>query len=253
VLAAIANRRRVLKRIAVSAEAADEVLTATAAAGSRRPAPERMERRQLESLLPGDAVHQGFAAFALPLPQVPLEDLIDGLAPLPAPVRLVVLDQATDPRNVGAVLRAAAAFAAAGVLVQDRHAPPPTGVLAKAASGALESVPLVRVVNIARSLDRLAEAGFVPLGFDGEAPRPLTAVTPDPRMALVFGSEGTGLRRLVRERCTTLARIPIAPRMESLNVATAVAIGLYAFSPIDPILAPLAVDSSAGPANDPSV
>lgn len=172
-------------------------------------------------------MHQGLAVAVAPLPALALDDVLAQHAP-PAEALVVVLDQASDPRNVGAVLRSAAAFAAAAVVVQDRHAPIESGVLAKAASGALETVPMVRVVNIARALRALAAADFLCLGLDSAAERPITARTLPKRIALVIGAEGAGLRRLTKECCERLACIPIAPAVESLNVSVAAAIALFA-------------------------
>ncbi|HWC63314.1 MAG TPA: RNA methyltransferase, partial [Rhizomicrobium sp.] len=142
---------------------------------------------------------------------------------------VLVLDQLSDPHNVGAILRTAAAFGVSAVVVQDRHAPPQSGVLAKAASGALELVPYVEVVNIARALDLLAEKGFWRIALAGDGAEPLTKVIPEGDVALVLGSEGEGIRRLVKERCEASAFIPIAREMESLNVSNAAAIALYEF------------------------
>ncbi|HEY4265675.1 MAG TPA: RNA methyltransferase, partial [Micropepsaceae bacterium] len=132
-----------------------------------------------------------------------------------------------DPHNVGAILRTAAAFGVSAVVVQDRHAPPQSGTLAKAASGALEIVPYVEVVNIARALDRLAEAGFWRVALAGDGDQPLAAATTGGDIALVVGSEGDGIRRLVREHCDTVAVIAIDKAMESLNVSNAAAVALY--------------------------
>jgi len=168
-------------------------------------------------------VHQGVALLAEPLPPALLEEAIAQRA---GPVLL--LDQVTDPRNVGAILRSAAAFGCAAVVLQDRHAPPETAALARAASGALEIVPVVREVNLSRAILALQKAGFWVLGLAGEAGRNLAEAAPrDRRVALVLGAEEGGLRRLQRETCDELVRLPIAPGMESLNVAAAAAVALY--------------------------
>ena len=141
---------------------------------------------------------------------------------------LVALDQVTDPQNVGAVFRSAAAFGAVGVLLQARHAPPETGALARAASGGLEHVPRVEATNLARTLDRLRDAGWWVLGLAEEAADHIGDWEPASRVVLVLGAEGTGLRRLTRERCDQLVRLPTAPAMPSLNVSNAAAVALYA-------------------------
>lgn len=230
VLAAVANPRRRCQRILLSGEAegalGGRIASAAAAAGGPRPALERVPRQAIERLLPPGAVHQGIAVLADPLPPPALADVLGGIDGRPAAV-IVVMDQATDPRNVGAVLRSAAAFAAAAVVVQERHAPGATAALAKAASGALELVPLVPVVNIARTLGVLKDAGFRCVGLDADTPGAIAEAALGGRVALVLGSEGKGLRRLVREGCDVLVRIPIAPGIESLNLSTAAAIALY--------------------------
>jgi 23S rRNA (guanosine2251-2'-O)-methyltransferase len=226
VLAAVRNPRRRLERLVATGESAAVLERAAIGAPVSRPRVEAVDRRHLAALLADDAVHQGFAALARPLPACDLQTL---LASTPGADRavVVVLDQVTDPRNVGAVLRSAEAFDAMGVVVQERHAPGETPALAKAASGALESVPLVRVTNIARALRLLREANFRCIGLAGDAPLPLSAAPLEGRSALVIGAEGSGLRRLVRETCDVLVRIPIAPSVDSLNLAAATAIALY--------------------------
>jgi 23S rRNA (guanosine2251-2'-O)-methyltransferase len=179
----------------------------------------------LGRLVPRDAPHQGIVADVERLPDIWLADILEG-APERRP--LLVLDQVTDPHNVGAILRSAAAFDAVGIVTQDRHAPPESGALAKAASGALETVPWVRVVNLSRALDEIAEAGFWRVGLTGEAEMTLGEALGPPRVALVLGAEGEGMRQNTELHCDALARLPISERVESLNVSNAAAIALYA-------------------------
>ncbi len=221
VAAALANPARRLKRLLLTAEA--ESSLAAQLPPPWRIAPERVERSRFQSLLPEDAVHQGAALLAEPLADPGLDR---ALAHGPGPV--LVLDQVTDPRNIGAILRSAAAFGAAALVMQDRHAPPETGALARAASGALELVPVVRVVNLSRALEELKKAGLWVVGLDGAAPVTLAqSGLTGRRVALVLGAEGEGMRRLTRETCDELVRLPIAPEMESLNVSAAAAVALY--------------------------
>jgi len=181
----------------------------------------------LGRLVPPDAPHQGLVAEVEPLDEIWLGDLLERRGDANRP--LVVLDQVTDPHNVGAILRSAAAFDALGMVTQDRHAPPESGVVARAASGALELVPWVRVVNLARALDEIAEAGFWRIGLTGSTETTLAAaIAGAPRVALVLGAEGEGMRPNTEAHCDVLARLPISPKVESLNVSNAAAIALYA-------------------------
>ena len=219
VSAALANPERTVSRIWVTREAA---------AGFDLPAGVPVsfaDVADLGRLVPRDAPHQGIVAEVEPLPDLWLSDLI-GDAPAGRP--LIVLDQVTDPHNVGAILRSAAAFDALGLVTQDRHAPPESGALAKSASGALETVPWVRVVNLARALDEMAEAGFWRIGLAGESDTTLAEALGPARIALVFGAEGEGMRQNTEAHCDAIARLPISDRIESLNVSNAAAIALYA-------------------------
>jgi 23S rRNA (guanosine2251-2'-O)-methyltransferase len=185
------------------------------------------EAPDLARLVPADAPHQGVVVEVEPLDDVWLDGLLHD-----APERgvLLVLDQVTDPHNVGAILRSAAAFEAIGIVTQDRHSPPESGALAKAASGALERVPWARVVNLARALEEIGEAGFWRIGLTGDAETQLKDALGSPRVALVLGAEGPGLRPNTREHCDALARLPISDAVESLNVSNAAAVALYAAS-----------------------
>jgi 23S rRNA (guanosine2251-2'-O)-methyltransferase len=179
----------------------------------------------LGRLVPGDAPHQGVVVEVEPLEEVWLDELF---ADAPDNAVLLVLDQVTDPHNVGAILRSAAAFGAIGIVTQDRHSPPESGALAKAASGALETMKWVRAVNLARALEDIAEAGFWRIGLTGDADLELRDALGPKRVALVLGAEGPGLRPNTREHCDALARLPITDAVDSLNVSNAAAVALYA-------------------------
>jgi 23S rRNA (guanosine2251-2'-O)-methyltransferase len=183
-------------------------------------APEIMRPDALAARLTPDAVHQGLIAEADPLPSPDIEDL-------PATGIVLVLDQITDPHNVGAILRTAAAFAVAAVVTTARHSPEATGVLAKSASGALELVPIVIVQNLARALAGLKTRGFLTVGLDSEASDDLAAIALQQPLALVLGAEGKGLRQLTGATCDRLARLDLPGAIKSLNVSNAAALALY--------------------------
>src|SRR5690242_324879 len=179
----------------------------------------------LGRLVPHDAPHQGVVIEVEPLEDMWLGDM---LSEAEERAVLLVLDQVTDPHNVGAIVRSAAAFGAVGIVTQDRHSPPESGALAKAASGALERVPWARVVNLARALEEIGEAGFWRIGLAGDAEMALREALGPPRIALVLGAEGAGMRPNTREHCDAVARLPITDAIESLNVSNAAAVALYA-------------------------
>lgn len=184
--------------------------------------PERVDRPRLDQLLGRDVVHQGVALLADPLAPPSLQSVLEKGGPL------VVLDQVSDPRNVGAIMRTAAAFGAAAVITQDRNAPEETGALAKAASGALETMPLLRAVNIARTLIALKAANIWCIGLDANGPAVLSGPAfAGRRVALVLGAEGDGMRRLTKETCDEIAGLTIKGVIESLNVSAAAAVALY--------------------------
>jgi 23S rRNA (guanosine2251-2'-O)-methyltransferase len=224
VLAAIDNPNRRIRRLVQSGPSGEKL----AQGGGDRPLPawETMDRQALDQLAGRDAVHQGIAALVEPLPDFEIEDVIAAAADRSG-ATLVVLDQVTDPHNVGAILRSAAAFGAIAVVLTERHAAPETGVLAKAASGALDVTPLVRVANLARAMEQLKEAGFWCVGLAGEAERTLAQANLTGKIALCLGAEGPGLRRLTRAHCDLLAKLPTSGPIGHLNVSNAAAVALY--------------------------
>lgn len=219
-LAVLANPARRIERIVATRNAAAR-LPKNASWGSE---PQILDPDAIDGMLPPGAVHQGLAVRAYPL--APLD--IDQACAPPDRRSVLILDGVTDPQNVGAAFRSAAAFGARAVVLQDRKSPPLTGVLAKAAAGAIELVPHVRVVNLARAIEHLRNIGYLTVALDGDADASLSDALADKRAAaLVLGAEGKGLRPGVAEACERRARIPIAPAMESLNVSAAAAIALY--------------------------
>ena len=216
VLAALANPDRQFLQFLATENAAERLPPGTLR-------PQIITGKELDQRLPPGAVHQGIAIKAEPLEPAALEDLIAEGA-----TRIAVLDQVSDPHNLGAIFRSAAAFGFTGLVLQTRNAPPITGVVAKSAAGAVETVTEVRAVNIARALEQLADAGFHTVGLAGESTRPLDlAVKGAAKIAIVLGAEGPGLRPAVANACAELARIPISGEMESLNVSNAAAIAFY--------------------------
>ena len=215
-LAALANPARRIERV-----------VATRNAATRLPAslePQILEPDAIDGMLPPGAVHQGLAVRAHPLEPLDLE----AACTPPDGRSVLILDGVTDPQNVGAAFRSAAAFGARAVILQDRKSPPLTGVLAKAAAGAVDVVPHVRVVNLGRTVETLRSYGYLTVALEGEAELSMVDALSDKRsIAIVVGAEGKGLRPGVAEACEKRARIAIAPAIESLNVSVAAAIALY--------------------------
>ena len=220
VLAALANpARKGMGRLLATPERAEEL----AAGGLNHSHQiEIMDGPALARMVPPGAVHQGLVFKVAPLEGVTLEEIAE-----PAEGVIVMLDQITDPQNVGAVFRSALAFGARGIVVQDRHSPALAGALAKAAAGATERLPCVRATNLSRALERLADLGWRAVGMDGSAEMTLDQALDERPTVIVMGSEGDGIRRLVAEHCEVLAKIPMPGGFESLNVSNAAAIALY--------------------------
>jgi 23S rRNA (guanosine2251-2'-O)-methyltransferase len=217
VSAALANPARHVRKLFATENGArrltEEGLTLPATTEIVRP-------EAIDAKLSPDAVHQGLLLEADPLPSPALEDLAaEGI--------VLVLDQITDPHNVGAILRSAAAFGVAAAITTARHSPEATGVLAKSASGALENVPVIAVPNLARALAELKERGFLVVGLDSEGETDLAAATLRLPLVLVLGAEGKGLRQLTRAACDIRARLDLPGAIKSLNVSNAAAVALY--------------------------
>jgi 23S rRNA (guanosine2251-2'-O)-methyltransferase len=220
-IAALKNPNRRINTILTTKHSSDFV---TELNNSGLPPHQITDRNQLDSILPLDSVHQGIAVQCDPLPLQNLEDVISNQSKNSA---LIILDQANDPRNIGSVLRSAAAFDATAVIVPDRGTPLISGSMAKAAAGAIEQVPFVRVKNLARSLRIIKNAGYWCVGLDSRATQTLAEAKLSGRIAIVMGAEGRGLRQLTAETCDYLAKIPISGQMESLNLSIATSIALY--------------------------
>lgn len=220
--AALANEERSIRRILASEAAAPRVKLPQ----RTLPALETLQAREMDHILGADAVHQGIAALVTPLPLVAVEDVMHLAAPR-GPI--IILDQVSDPHNVGAILRSAAAFGAVALIYPKDHSAPESAVMAKAACGGLDIVPRIAVTNLATAMRDLKDAGWWIIGLEGEAKQSLAQIKPSQKLVIVLGAEGKGMRRLTGELCDETARLPMDSRMESLNVSNAAAITLYHF------------------------
>ncbi|MCK6418576.1 MAG: 23S rRNA (guanosine(2251)-2'-O)-methyltransferase RlmB [Alphaproteobacteria bacterium] len=227
VRAAWLNPRRHVQSLWITQEALkgfEETLQEGARRNLKRPKPTIVDKRQMEKMLPQGAVHQGVALVVDNLPEMDVQDLIIQAA---GDALILILDQVTDPHNVGAIIRSASAFGAAGLIMQKKHAPELTGVLAKTACGGVDHLPVALATNLSRAIEELQENGFFVAGLD-ERGDPLSSYKAGGRQALVLGSEGEGIRRLVKEHCDVLLRLPTQGEIQSLNVSNAAAVALYA-------------------------
>jgi 23S rRNA (guanosine2251-2'-O)-methyltransferase len=215
--AALSNPRRQVLRVLATENAVRRLEPLLAKRGL---SPEPSSPKDLDRLLGPDTVHQGIILDVEPLPPAALDDVDAG-------GMVLVLDQVTDPQNVGAVLRSAAAFGASGLVLTERHSPPLSGALAKAASGALDLVPVILVKNLAQGLAELGTRGFLRVGLGEEASMTLEKAQLTRPLALVLGAEGKGLRQLTREHCDLVCRISTQSAFASLNVSNAAAIALH--------------------------
>lgn len=220
VQAALQNPMRKIKRVLVTRNTRDEL-------GEKQFAKIKnlqiTDSKKLDDMLPREAVHQGIALECEALTQPSLQEWLVLKCNKP----LIILDQVSDPHNVGAILRSAAAFDVGAVIVTDRNAPAENGVMAKSASGALEFIPLISVVNLAQAIELIKKSGYWVYGLDSAAKKNISEAKFDKKTTLVLGAEGRGLRRLTSENCDMLIRLPISGQMESLNVSNAAAIALY--------------------------
>ncbi|MGN6115245.1 MAG: 23S rRNA (guanosine(2251)-2'-O)-methyltransferase RlmB [Nitrobacter sp.] len=217
VTAALANPARKIRKLMLTENAARRLADENI---PTRIAPEMVRPNVIDQRLGPDTVHQGLLAEVDPLPS-------PDIGTLPQDGIVLVLDQITDPHNVGAIMRSAAAFAVKAIVTTARHSPEATGVLAKSASGALELVPLVLVQNLARALTELNERGFLTVGLDSAGGEDLAAIPLQQPLALVLGAEGKGLRQLTRETCSAVARLDMPGDIKSLNVSNAAVLALY--------------------------
>jgi 23S rRNA (guanosine2251-2'-O)-methyltransferase len=218
-LAAIVNPSRKIKRVMVTKNTQVELSSALANVKNVVLA----EGTKMEALLPSGSVHQGIVMECEPLQQPSLQQWLA----LEIAKPIILLDQVSDPHNVGAILRSAAAFDIGAVIATDRNAPTETGVMAKTASGGLEIIPLITVTNLVQAIELIKKAGYWTYGLDGAAKETIAQAKLDNKTALVMGAEGAGLRRLTTEHCDFLVKLPMSSQMESLNVSNAAAIAMY--------------------------
>ncbi len=230
VLSALANPQRQINRLLLTLKSYDSLLgkieQALCDGGHSKIKILTLDKRKLDNYLPPGAVHQGIALEIKAQKKIDLEDIINQTSGN-AEATIIILDQATDTYNIGSILRSAAAFGAVAIIIQDRKSPVINGPIAKAASGALEHVAVVRTTNLVRAMDKLKAAEYWCIGLDGKAKQTLAEAKLKGRVALVLGSEGSGLRRLTREKCDLLVKVPINKAIESLNLSNAATIALY--------------------------
>ncbi len=225
VLAAINNPKRKINKIFCCKENAEEIKTILTK-NKRNIALSIIDRKELDKMLPRDAVHQGFALQCQELEDYTLDEICR-LAEEQQNCHVLILDQVTDPQNIGAIIRSCVAFDTLALILQDKNSPTETGAMAKASAGMIEQLPVCRATNLSRAIKTLKDAGFWVIGMDGYATTYIADINKSGKIAVVMGSEGKGMRRLVEENCDQTVKLPISEKVESLNVSTAAAITLY--------------------------
>ena len=225
VLAAVNNPKRKIIKIFCTKENVEELKKSLQQTQRNIPL-EIIERKELDRMLPRDAVHQGFALQCKELENCSLEEICH-LAEAEKNCHILLLDQVTDPQNIGAIIRSCVAFDTLALILQDKNSPTESGSMAKASAGMIEQLPICRVTNLSRAIEKLKDSGFWIIGMDGYATTYIDSVNKTGKIAIIMGSEGKGMRRLIEENCDTTVKLPIAPSVESLNVSTAAAIALY--------------------------
>lgn len=224
VISALKNPKRKIQKLLITAENRAEIEKL----GLNLPY-SVIDKKDFMKFLPEDAVHQGFALYCQRLESYDIADLT-ALAENKEKCHILILDQVTDPQNIGAIIRSCAAFETLGLVVQDKNSPLESGAMDKAAAGTIEFVPIARVTNLSRAIETLKDNGFWVMGMDGYADTTIDKINKSGKIAIVMGSEGKGMRRLVQENCDSSVKLPISPNVESLNVSTAAAIALYELS-----------------------
>lgn len=221
VISALSNPKRIIKKLIIAKENKAEIDSLNLNISYSI-----VEKKDIDKILPKDAVHQGFALYCNRLETYDIRDLI-ALSNDKAKCHVLILDQVTDPQNIGAIIRSCAAFDTLGLIVQDKNSPLESGAMVKASAGTIEFVPISRVTNLSRAIEILKENNFWVMGMDGYATTTIDKINKSGKIAIVMGSEGKGMRRLVQENCDSSVKLPISSNVESLNVSTAAAIALY--------------------------
>jgi 23S rRNA (guanosine2251-2'-O)-methyltransferase len=222
VLAAITNSNRIIHKIFITSDEYNKIIPKSISIS-------KISKQELIKILPPSSVHQNIAALVTPLKQLDINDIISK----EENKLIIILDNVTDPHNIGAILRSAAAFSASCLIMTDINSPQESGTIAKNASGALEITPIIKISNLATTIKQLQNHNYWVIGLDGEANMHLEQTPTYDKIAIILGAEGKGLRQLTRKLCDLTVKLNISPNMESLNVSNAAAIALYHFSKIN--------------------